>query len=152
MPCHFVLRETAPALDQIAPLWRPKHASNVASSWSSSGAAGAAAETDPLPCVHRATGSWVGLAVMARGLMPLCVPLTRLCYSYSLGDGSRDRDRDQWERVMSSGPLSDTFPGNLAGAAALWRPRQRGEQVVTGWVGAGLSSGAASPTERTWPF
>lgn len=81
--------------------------------------------------------------------MPLWVPLTRLSYSYSLGGGSRDRDRDQWKKVMSTGPLSDTFPGNLAGAAALWRPRQRGSR----WsqdapVGVGLSAGAVSPTAR----
>lgn len=81
------------------------------------------------------------------------VPLTRLCYSYPLGDGSRDRDRDQWEKVMSTGPLSDTFPGNLAGAAALWRPRQRGSR----WsqdapVGVGLSAGAVSPTARQGPL
>lgn len=35
---------------------------------------------------------------------------------------------------MSTGPLSDTFPGNLAGAAALWRPRQRGSRwSQDGW-------------------
>lgn len=27
-----------------------------------------------------------------------------------------------WEGVMSSSPLSDTFSGNLAGAARLWGP------------------------------
>lgn len=55
---------------------------------------------------------------------------------------------------MSTGPLSDTFPGNLAGAAALWRPRQRGSR----WsqdapVGVGLSAGAVSParSSQSWP-
>lgn len=71
----------------------------------------------------------MGLALMMRELRrcPVCT-LTKLCYSYSLSDGSRDRDSDQWERVMSTGPLSDTFPGNLAEAAGLWRPRQRGSR------------------------
>lgn len=41
---------------------------------------------------------------------------------------------------MSTSPLSDTFPGNLAGAARLWRPEQGGSKVVTatGW-GDGLT-------------
>ena len=30
----------------------------------------------------------------------------------------------RWEQVMSTSPLSDTFPGNLAGAARLWEPGQ----------------------------
>lgn len=45
-----------------------------------------------------------------------------------------------WEGVMSTSTLSDTFPGNLAGAARLWSPEQGGSKVVTatGW-GDGLT-------------
>lgn len=40
---------------------------------------------------------------------------------------------------MSTSPLSDTFPGNLAGAASLWGPGQGGGEVVTG-LGWGMGS------------
>lgn len=36
-----------------------------------------------------------------------------------------------WEGVMSTSPLSNTFPGNLAGAARLWGPGQGIGKVVT---------------------
>lgn len=88
---------------------------------------------------------------------PVC-PLTKLCYSWSLGDGSKDRDSDQWERVMSTGPLSDTFPGNLAGAARLGRPRRRGSRwshmMDGGWVlcSSCLSYSKAKSLRTDWDF
>ena len=59
---------------------------------------------------------------------------------------------------MSTGPLSDTFPGNLAGAAALWRPRQRGSRWSQDGWGLGclqalsLLQQGKFLSELTWAF
>lgn len=51
-----------------------------------------------------------------------------------------------WEQAMSTSPLSDTFPGNLAGAARLWGPEQGGHEVVTGMgSGDGLTGQGPEP-------
>lgn len=55
----------------------------------------------------------------------------------------------RWERVMSTSPLSNTFPGNLAGATRLRGPRQGGQGGHRDGEGGGLTRTrpyASSPT------
>lgn len=60
----------------------------------------------------------------------------------------------RWERVMSTSPLSNTFPGNLAGATRLQGPRQGGRRGHRDGQGGGLTwirpyaSLPTSPTGR----